>query len=74
MTGERTRRVISSVRANRYRIVADVTILLAWIVFSTALFGWLELPQWLHYLVSFGGVAVYARLTPSWDGRSSDRK
>lgn len=74
MTGPRTRQLTTFVKDNRYRLAADATILLAWLVVSMALFGWLELPQWLHYLVSFGGVAVYTMLTPNWDRRSSGRE
>lgn len=60
--------------ADRYRMVADATVLLVWIVVSMALFGRLGMPQWLHYLVTFGGVAVYVTLSPDWNRRAAARE
>lgn len=61
------RRALATLRRNRDRIVVDAAVLLAWIVASAALFRWLTLPQWLHYLVLFVGVVVYSELTHGWD-------
>lgn len=74
MTGPRTRRLVAAVLANRYRVVADATVLLVWIVVSMALFGRFGMPQWLHYLVTFGGVAIYATLSPNWNGGAATRE
>ena len=60
-------RAIEFINRNREQIVVDLAIMLAWIVGSTALFHWLSIYQWLHYLVLFAGVAIYTRLTPAWE-------
>ncbi len=52
---------------NRNQLVVDAAILLTWLLVSAALFRWLALPPWLHYLVLFTGVVVYARVTPDWE-------
>ncbi|MFB6235401.1 MAG: hypothetical protein ABEH81_07595 [Halopenitus sp.] len=65
--GSVLRRSIATVRRNRDRLVVDAAVLLSWIVVSAALFRWLTLPQWLHYLVLFGGVVVYSKITRGWD-------
>lgn len=48
-------------------MVVDAAVLLAWVVVSAALFRWLALPQWLHYLVLFVGIVAYSKLTPAWE-------
>lgn len=63
----RWRRLLAYLGHNRDQIVVDATILLAWIIVSAAVFRWLTLPQWLHYLVLFVGVAIYSRVTPNWE-------
>lgn len=63
----RTRRLFAYLRHNRDQLVVDAAVLLSWTVASAALFRWLSLPQWLHYLVLFVGIAVYSRLTPNWE-------
>lgn len=63
----RHRRLLAYLRHNRDQLVVDAAVLLTWIIVSAALFRWLDLPQWLHYLVLFVGIAVYSRLTPNWE-------
>ncbi|WP_218055034.1 hypothetical protein [Haloparvum sedimenti] len=63
----RTERLAAFLRHNRDRLVVDAALLLAWIVASAGLFGWLGLPQWLHYLVLLVGIAAYALATPTWE-------
>lgn len=67
ITESRTRRLLAYVRHNRIQLVVDLAILLTWIIVSVTVFRWLLLPQWLHYLVLFLGVAVYSKLTPDWE-------
>lgn len=52
---------------NRHQLLVDAAILLAWMLFSAALFRWLALPPWLHYLVLFLGVVIYSQVTPDWE-------
>lgn len=61
------RRVLSFVFHNRVQLTVDAAILLSWMIVSVAVFRWLELPQWFHYLVLFVGVGVYSSLTPTWE-------
>lgn len=63
----RPRRLVAYLRHNRDQLVVDAAVLLSWIIVSAALFRWLSLPQWLHYLVLFVGIAVYSKLTPEWE-------
>lgn len=63
----RSRRLIAYLRHNCGQMVVDAAILLAWMIVSATLFRWLTLPPWLHYLVLFGGVAAYSKLTPGWE-------
>lgn len=63
----RRRRLLAYLRHNRDQLVVDTAVLLSWIVVSAALFRWLSLPQWLHYLVLFVGIAAYSKLTPDWE-------
>lgn len=63
----RTRRLLANIQHNRVQLVVDIAILLTWIIISVAVFRWLLLPQWLHYLVLFIGIAVYNKLTPNWE-------
>lgn len=63
----RLERLLAYLRYNREQLVVDAAILLAWLVVSAALFRWLSLPSWLHYLVLFIGIAVYSNLTPNWE-------
>jgi len=65
--GSRRGRLAAYVRHNGERMVVDVAILAAWVVASAAVFGWLGVPQWLHYLVLSLGVVAYARLTRTWE-------
>ena len=48
-------------------MVIDMTVLLAWMIALWAIFGFLELPRWLLYVVLFVGVIVYSRITPTWE-------
>lgn len=72
--GSAVRRVVATLRANRAQLVVDAAVLLSWVVVSAAVFRWLTLPQWLHYLVLFLGVGVYSELTHGWvqPNRSAD--
>lgn len=63
----RTRQLLAYLRHNRDQMVVDAAVLLSWMVASAALFRWLSLPQWLHYLVLFVGIGAYSRLTPDWE-------
>ncbi|MFP4591427.1 MAG: hypothetical protein ACLFMX_06325 [Halobacteriales archaeon] len=63
----RHQRLIAFLRHNRDQFVVDGAILLAWILASAAVFRWLDLPQWLHYVVLFVGIYVYAKITPEWE-------
>lgn len=63
----RSGRLLAYLRHNRDQLVVDAAVLLSWLVVSAALFRWLGLPQWLHYLVLFFGIAVYSKLTPDWE-------
>lgn len=63
----RRKRIIAFLRHNRDRLVVDAALLLAWILGSASLFGWLGLPQWLHYLVLLVGIGAYALATPTWE-------
>jgi hypothetical protein len=63
----RARRLVAYLRHNRDQFVVDVAVLFAWTVSSAALFQWLDLPQWLYYLVLFVGVAAYSNVTPNWE-------
>jgi len=63
----RSRRLLAYLGHNRDQLFVDAAVLLSWIVASAAVFRWLTLPQWAHYLVLFVGIAVYAKLTPAWE-------
>lgn len=65
--GSAIRGAVELVRANRAQLVVDAAVLLSWVVVSAAVFRWLTLPQWLHYLVLFLGVAIYSELTHDWN-------
>lgn len=62
----RHKRLVMYLRHNWFRMVVDTAILVAWLFVTTAVFRWLTLPQWLLYVVVFGGVGVYTRLSPTW--------
>ncbi len=62
----RSRRLGAYLRHNRTRILTDIAVLAAWVLLISAVFSWLGLPNWLLYVVIFGGVVVYARATPTW--------
>jgi hypothetical protein len=63
----RHRRLVAYLSHNRHQLLVDAAILLAWMVGSATLFRRLALPPWLHYLVLFLGVVIYARVTPNWE-------
>lgn len=65
--GSAIRHAVETARANREQLVVDAAVLLSWVVVSAAVFRWLTLPQWLHYLVLFLGVVIYSELTHDWD-------
>lgn len=62
----RRKRLVTYLRHNWSRMVVDAAILVAWLFVTTAVFRWLTLPQWLLYVVVFGGIGVYTRLSPTW--------
>lgn len=62
----RDRRLLAYLRYNRDQLIVDTAVVLVWIVASGALFRWFSLPQWLHYLVLFVGIYVYAVVTDDW--------
>lgn len=68
----RIRRVLEVLGHNRNQLVVDAAIMTTWLVVSAATFRWLGLPQWLHYLVLFGGIATYVKLTPDWERPAQD--
>ena len=61
-------------RFNRARILADAIIIIAWVLVTSTIFGWLGLPRWLLYIVIATGVVIYSRITPTWErpSRSPD--
>lgn len=59
-------RLVEYMEHNGDQIIVDATILLAWLLATTTVFGMLGLPQWLHYLVLFTGIVAYSQVTPSW--------
>ncbi|MFC3957719.1 hypothetical protein [Halovivax cerinus] len=63
----RSRRLLAYLRFNRARIVTDVSLLLVWMFVASATFDWLEQPPWLLYVVTFTGVVLYTRVTPTWE-------
>lgn len=62
----RRKRLVRYLRYNWSRMVVDTVILVAWLFVTTEVFQVFALPQWLLYVIVFGGLAVYARITPSW--------
>lgn len=62
----RSERLVAYLRYNRTRIVVDFALLITWVLLASTVFGWLALPNWLLYIVIFGGVVMYARATPTW--------
>lgn len=63
----RRERLLEYLRENTDRMIVDASVLIAWILLNWWIFGVLGLPLWGMYLVVFGGVLVYTRLTPPWD-------
>lgn len=62
----RRERLVAYLQHNGPQMVVDAAVLAAWLFVTTSVFRWLALPQWLLYIVVFGGVVVYAWLTPAW--------
>lgn len=62
----RRERLVRYLQYNWSRMAVDATVLVAWLFVTTAVFRWFALPQWLLYVVVFGGIIVYSRITPSW--------
>lgn len=73
MSGERPtirprhRRLVAYLAHNRDRMIVDVALLTAWVLATSTLFHWLNLPNWLLYVVLFTGVVAYGQLTPTWE-------
>lgn len=63
----RTRRLAAYLDHNRDRMLVDLSVILAWVIATWAIFGALTLPRWFFYLVLFTGVIVYSRITPPWE-------
>lgn len=63
----RRERVLSFLRYNRDQLIVDTAVLLTWILVSAAVFRYFTLPQWLHYIVLFVGIYLYARVSPDWE-------
>jgi len=63
----RARRLLAYLSHNLDRLVVDAAVVLTWMLVSAALFRWLGLPQWSHYVVLFLGVYAYAQLSPNWE-------
>ncbi len=63
----RTRRLTAYLAHNRDRMLVDLFVILAWIIAAWTIFGLLNLPVWLLYVVLFAGVIVYSRITPTWE-------
>lgn len=62
----RRERLVAYLRHNWVQMVVDVTVLVLWLLVTTLVFDWLALPQWLLYIVVFGGIGVYTRISPTW--------
>lgn len=60
-------RLAAYLRHNAERMVADLLILIAWIIAASTVFGVLDLPRWLLYILIFAGVVIYSRITPAWE-------
>lgn len=54
-------------RENAWRLVVDLVVMAAWVVFGTEALRVLELPTWLQYVVLFLGVVIYVNTTPQWE-------
>ena len=67
MVSSRTRRGIQYVAHNRTAIFVDAVVIIAWVVGVWTIMGMLILPRWFIYLVLFGGVLVYTRITRPWE-------
>lgn len=63
----RTGRLVAYLRHNGSRMLTDLLVLLAWILATTTVAAWFDLPTWLLYVVLFTGVVVYTRVTPPWE-------
>lgn len=62
----RRKRLVRYLRYNWSRMLIDAAILVTWLFVTTAVFRRFVLPRWLLYVVVFGGIVVYSRITPSW--------
>lgn len=60
-------RLAAYLRYNAERMLVDLLVLVAWIVATSAIFGLLDLPRWLLYVVVFAGVVIYSRITSPWE-------
>ena len=63
----RLRRLLAYLGHNRNRIVVDIALLTTWVLATSTAFSWLDLPNWLLYVVVFAGVVAYARFTSPWE-------
>lgn len=63
----RAQRLLAYLRHNRDRMLADLLVILAWVIATSAIFDFLGLPTWLYYIVLFAGVVMFTRITPTWE-------
>ncbi len=63
----RRERLFAFLRYNRDQLIVDATVLLTWMLVSSAVFRFFVLPPWLHYVVLFVGIYLYARVSPDWE-------
>lgn len=61
-----TGRFAAYLALNRRRIAIDAILLVSWTLLATEALRLLAAPRWLQFVVIFGGVVVYAQLTPPW--------
>lgn len=62
----RSDRLRAYIAYNRKQMVVDVLVLSAWLIATWTIFGALDFPAWMFYLILFIGVIAYSRLTPPW--------
>lgn len=60
-------RLIAYLRHNYRGIAVDIALLMAWVILGTEVLRFLGAPRWFQYLVLFGGVIGYVRLTSNWE-------
>lgn len=51
---------------NSERILADMSVMAAWLLGTWTFARAIGFPTWLFYLILFMGVIIYSRMTPPW--------